>query len=108
MRILLAILVLLAAAHAAAQQVGQNKPAGESATYTFSVKSQLVVETVVVKDKQGKFIHGLTAKDFAITEDGAPQTITFCEHQDLTTNSAFLPVAPPGTEEIKLYKRLTR
>jgi VWFA-related protein len=108
MRRLLAILVLFAAVATTAQQVGQNKPAGESTTYTFSVRSQLVVETVVVKDKQGKFIPGLTARDFAVTEDGAPQTITFCEHQDLTTNSALLPVAPPGTEDIKLYKRLAR
>ncbi len=105
MRTLLAIFVLLAAA--AAQQVGQNKPAADSTTYTFSVQSQLVVETVVVKDKQGKFIPGLTAKDFVVTEDGAPQTITFCEHQNLVSNSSPLPVAPPGTEEIKLYKRLT-
>ena len=41
------------------------------------------VETVVVKDKQGKFIPGLTAKDFALTEDGVAQTIRFCEHQAL-------------------------
>jgi VWFA-related protein len=106
MRILFAILVLFTAA--AAQQVGQNKPGGDSATYTFSVKSQLVVENVVVKDKQGKFIPGLTAKDFVVTEDGVPQTITFCEHQDLIANSSPLPLAPPGSEQIKLYKRLTR
>ncbi len=48
-----------------------------SGTFTLTAKSQLVVETVVVKDKQGKFIPGLTAKDFTVTEDGAPQTITF-------------------------------
>ena len=30
----------------------------------MSVKVQLVVEAVVVKDKQGNPIHGLTAKDF--------------------------------------------
>jgi VWFA-related protein len=108
MKMLLAILVLLATALVAAQQVGQNKSPGAAETYTFNVKSQLVVETVAVKDKQGKFIQGLTAKDFAVTEDGAPQTITFCEHQDLTTNSVLLPVAPPGSEEIKLYKRLAR
>jgi VWFA-related protein len=107
MRTLLAIILLLAAAHAVAQQVGQNKAPGESTTYTFNVRSQLVVETVVVKDKQGKFIEGLAAKDFAVTEDGVPQTITLCEHQDLTTHSELLPVAS-GSEELKLYKHLTR
>jgi VWFA-related protein len=39
------------------------------------------VETVVVKDKSGKTVEGLTAKDFIITEDNAPQTIAFVEHQ---------------------------
>ncbi len=68
----------------------------------------MVVETVVVKDKQGKFIPGLSAKDFTITEDGAPQTIRFCEHQDLASEEAPVAPAAPGTEQIKLYKQLTR
>ena len=105
---LLAMFVLFAAACAPAQQTGQNKAPGESPTFTVSVKSQLVVETVVVKDKQGKLIPGLTAQDFAVTEDGAPQKITFCEHQNLAANASPMPVAPPGSEEIKIYKRLTR
>jgi VWFA-related protein len=108
MRMLPAIFLLLAATSAPAQQNGQNKPPGESGNLTITVKSQLVVETVVVKDKQGKLIPGLTAQDFAVTEDGAPQTITFCEHQDLAANASPLPVAPPGSEELKLYKRLAR
>ena len=49
----------------------------------FSANSQLVVETVTVKDKSGKSIEGLTAKDFAVTENGAPQEIRFCEFQRL-------------------------
>jgi VWFA-related protein len=110
MRIPIGILLLLlsAAAQAGAQQVGQNKPAGAAETYTFSAKAQLVVETVEVKDKQGKFIPGLTARDFAVTEDGVPQKITFCEHQDFATDVSPLPVVEPGREELKLYKRLTR
>jgi VWFA-related protein len=109
MRVLPSIMLLLSAlAPAIAQQIGQNKSANGSDTYTLSVKVQLIVETVVVKDKQGNFIPGLTAKDFALTEDGAPQTIRFCEHQDLTSIASPMPVAAPGTEEIKLYKRLTR
>ena len=42
---------------------------------TFSANSQLVIETVVVKDKAGNSVEGLTAKDFIITEDGVAQTI---------------------------------
>src|ERR1700683_4763355 len=108
MRSLLAIILLLTASYEHAQQVGQNKSPSESTTYTFTAKSQLVVETVVVEDKQGKFIEGLTVKDFAVTEDGAPQKITFCEHQDLAANASPLPVRAPGSEEIQIYKRLAR
>jgi VWFA-related protein len=104
----IALLLLITAAHATAQQIGQNTSSTPSGTYTLTAKAQLVVETVVVKDKQGKFIPGLTAKDFTVTEDGAPQTIRFCEHQDLAAEEAPVAPAAPGTEQIKLYKQLTR
>ena len=105
---LIALLLLIAAPFATAQQIGQNTSSTPSGTYTLTAKAQLVVETVVVKDKQGKFIPGLSAKDFTVTEDGAPQTIRFCEHQDLATEEAPVAPAAPGTEQIKLYKQLTR
>jgi VWFA-related protein len=70
------------------------------------VKVQLVVEAVVVKDKQGKPIPGLTAKDFTLTEDGVAQTIRHCEHQNLAALAAPVPVAAPSSEDIKIYKRL--
>ncbi len=104
----LLFLLVLSTVAAGAQQIGQNKASGaEGQTYTLSVKTQLVVETVVVKDKAGKPIEGLTAKDFTLTEDGAPQAIRFLEHQDLTT-AQVMPLADPGTEDIKIYKRLGR
>src|SRR5271163_1680232 len=108
MRRLTTLLLLTTTALATAQQIGQNKTSSDSQPYTVSVKSQLVVETVVVKDKQGKFIPGLTAKDFALTEDGVAQTIRFCEHQALTENASPVPAAAPGSENIKIYKQLTR
>jgi VWFA-related protein len=107
MKVLLILLTFIAAM-ATAQQVGQNTSGSTSGTYTLTAKTQLVVETVVVKDKQGKFIPGLSAKDFTVTEDGAPQTIRFCEHQDLSAEEAPVAPAAPGTEQIKLYKQLTR
>ncbi len=107
-QMLIALLLLITAAHATAQQIGQNTSSTPSGTYTLTAKAQLVVETVVVKDKQGKFIPGLSAKDFTVTEDGAPQTIRFCEHQDLAPEEAPVAPAAPGTEHIKLYKQLTR
>jgi VWFA-related protein len=76
----LLLLVLGGALPFDAQQIGQNAPAGAGPS-TFSTSSQLVVETVNVKDKSGKPVEGLTAKDFTITEDGAEQTIRFFEYQ---------------------------
>ncbi len=105
---LLLVLLTLIVSQAAAQQIGQNTSPNASGTYTLTAKSQLVVETVVVKDKEGKFISGLGAKDFTLTEDGTPQTIRFCEHQDLAAAQAPVAPAAPGTEQIKLYKQLTR
>ena len=64
-----------------AQQTGQNTPPGRNAPATFTTSTQLVVETVAVTDKKGNPIEGLTAKDFTVTENGAPQTIRFCEFQ---------------------------
>src|SRR3954463_6894522 len=74
-----------------AQQIGQNRPKDTQGSYTLSVKVQLVVEAVVVKDKQGNPIHGLTANDFTVTEDNVPQTIKLFEHQDLAANAKPLP-----------------
>lgn len=109
MRNILSFLVaLLVTVSTGAQQIGQNKTPGASGEFTLSVQSQLVVEAVVVKDKAGNPIRGLTAKDFALTEDGVPQTIKFCEHQDLTTDAKPLPISKPGTENIKIYNQLAR
>ena len=91
-----------------AQLTGQNKPAGASDTPTISVTTRLVVEAVVVKDKKGKPIDGLTTKDFTITEDGVPQKISFCEYQTLPEDATPLVVTPSGAEDIKIYNRLAR
>jgi len=107
MRSLLTIL-LFATLGAEAQQIGQNAPAGNSNTVTLSVRSQIVIETVVVKDKNGKSIDGLTAKDFTVTEDGVPQKVRFCEQQSLPSTLSEVPVTPSGPEDIKIYNRLAR
>jgi VWFA-related protein len=52
----------------------------------FVSNVQVVIETVTVKDKNGKVVPGLTAKDFTVTEDGVPQTIQFCDFETLPEN----------------------
>ena len=109
MRTLQIIPILCAAcAFAPAQQVGQNKVAGTDQGYTLKVQSQLVVEAITVKDKQGHFVPGLTAKDFVVTEDGTPQEVRYCEHEDLTSDAKVLPASTSKTEDVHIYNRLSR
>src|ERR1700744_6144435 len=107
MRSLLTFL-LLATLSAEAQQIGQNATPVKTIVTTLSVRSQIVIETVVVRDKKGNTIDGLTAKDFTITEDGVPQTIRFCEPQSMPSALSDVPLNPSGPEDIKIYSRLGR
>jgi VWFA-related protein len=75
------------------QQVGTNvKP--DSGPTTFTSNTQLVIETVVVKDKSGKPVTGLTEKDFTVTEDGVPQAIKHFEFEDLPEELNTTPLEP--------------
>ncbi|MEK6396767.1 MAG: VWA domain-containing protein [Terriglobus sp.] len=97
-----------AAATATAQQIGTNQPTGQDGTFTMSVKSQLVTEQVVIKDKSGKFIPDLKASDFTVTEDGTPQKIRVFEHESLPIDATPLPKQDPDDEKVKIYKKLAR
>jgi VWFA-related protein len=66
----------------------QQQPAPPADQPTFRSSTRLIVQTVMVKDKDGRPIEGLTAKDFVITEDGQPQDIAFVEFQRLATEAA--------------------
>ncbi len=107
MRFLTALLLFAPALAAVAQTVGQNQAPG-APQVMLTVQSQLVVEAVVVKDKQGNPIRGLTAKDFVVTEDGVAQSVRFCEHQDLAANAKLLPASTPKTEDVTIYNQLAR
>jgi VWFA-related protein len=93
---------------AGAQLTGANKSPTGSDAPTIHVTSRLIVETVVVKDKKGNPIKGLTAKDFALTEDGVAEDIKICEEQALPETPEVLPPETTGAEDIKIYNRLAR
>jgi VWFA-related protein len=84
LRLLFCLLTPVSCLLLSAQTVGQNA-ATPSSGATFQANTQLVIETVSVKDKSGNPVEGLKATDFIVTEDGAPQTIKFFEYQKLPT-----------------------
>jgi VWFA-related protein len=83
----------------------QNAPPAPEADVTFSSNTQLVVETVTVRDKSGKTLEGLTAKDFTVTEDGAPQMIKFFDFLRLPETPAPLPSQTVATSVLKKYPK---
>src|SRR5438874_13076177 len=74
----------------------------------FQANTQLVVEMVSVKDKNGKVIEGLTAKDFTVTENGTPQTIRFCEFQKLEETLKPAITTPPPQPDTAKVAAVTR
>ena len=78
-RFFISVLVVALGALASAQQ----SPPPPRQAPVFRTSTLLIVQTVAVKDKKGKPIAGLTARDFVVTEDGVPQDIAFAEYQKL-------------------------
>jgi VWFA-related protein len=105
MRTVVAAMLIWALA-AGRQQIGQNAPSKGSQTPSINVSTQLVVETVVVKDKKGNSLEGLTAKDFIVTEDGVLQAIAFFEHEKLPETPGLAPGGPSEPENITIYHKL--
>jgi VWFA-related protein len=73
---------------------------GQAVT-TLKEAAQLVVVDVVVTDANHRPVHGLTAKDFSVSENGAPQVVkNFEEHTAASvadaTKFAAMPKLPPG------------
>ncbi len=90
---LLAALALLTppVSPASAQSAAQNQPTpvnqDQSATnpgFVMQVNADLVLTNVVARDaKTGQFVHGLTAKDFTVYENGRKQDISTFDYQSV-------------------------
>ena len=61
----------------------------------FRSGTELVLVNVVVRDKSGALVRGLTQDDFSISEDGKPQSITSFDFEELDRRAA----APPQTAD---------
>ncbi len=87
--------------------VGQPAPElpteAQESTLTIHQTVRRVIVDVMVRDANGKSVHGLTASDFSITEDKEPQRILSFDVYDFDKASisrgANAPPLPPGVFE---------
>jgi VWFA-related protein len=65
------------------QSQSQLQSQSPPSSYTLKVNSDLVLTNVVVRDKTGAVVQGLTAQDFTIEENGKPQEITSFDFENV-------------------------
>ena len=104
-------LILLAQPPRPATGGVQSQVQGSTPVAQFSTSTQLVVEQVTVKGKDGKPIEGLKKEDFTVTEDNKPQEIKFFDYEKLeeVSNDAPAPALKTDhTADVAPLARLTR
>jgi VWFA-related protein len=75
-RMVCCLATMLCVTESFAQQAAPAQDQPASSSYTFKVNSDLVLTSVVARDKKtGALVTGLTASDFTILENGKPQHI---------------------------------
>jgi VWFA-related protein len=79
------VAALLAFAFVTSALPAQNdqSQSSNSGDYRIRVTSDLVLTNVVVRDKQGNLVRGLSQGDFSILEDGKPQRITSFDFENV-------------------------
>jgi VWFA-related protein len=92
------VAALLCISSPSAQQpsptVPPQAPGQQPAVFRSAVRLQVL--HVMAKDKQGQLIKGLTAADFAVTEDNVPQEIAFVEYQEIAGETGSAPPEDPA------------
>jgi len=86
---LVLVLLLAGAAAPAARQAGQSKDAPK-----FTSQTAAVLVDVVVRDRKGAPVLGLTAADFDVLEDGVRQKLISLDAVSAGTPSLNVPNAP--------------
>jgi VWFA-related protein len=97
-----ALLIVMPAAFAQ-QPPAATTPGDNPDDFKISTTTNLVVETVTVRDKSGNGIEGLTAKDFTLLEDNKPQEIKFFEFEKLPDTVEPLPAATGNVTVLKKF-----
>ena len=62
----------------------------------FRSLTTVVRVDVVVRDRSGAIVRGLTASDFVVTEDGKPQQVTSFDFEEIVTTPLTGPTVVPG------------
>ncbi len=80
-----------------------TSPASQAPTLTIRETVRRVIVDVMVRDANGKPVHGLTASDFSITEDKQPQRVLSFDTYDFDKPSISRgPNAPPLPPDVFL------
>jgi VWFA-related protein len=90
-----AVLVLVSAAALAAQEAQKPAAPPPVETPTFPAQVEQVIVDVVVTDKKGNSIRGLTQADMTVTEDGVAQQIVSFEAVQVPDQPSAVPPPPP-------------
>ena len=94
---IIAVFSLLLATALFTQDKGPEQSPSKEPLFKFSVGTNLVLVPVVVNDKQGKHISGLTIDDFEIREDGNVKKISGFEEVTAETSVVERPAVAPNT-----------
>ncbi|MGD0568238.1 MAG: VWA domain-containing protein [Candidatus Sulfotelmatobacter sp.] len=93
--VMMVALIFFAGGLLPAQQSPSPSQTQVSGTVFKSVVNRVIVD-VVVTDAQGKPVHGLTRRDFSVTEDDVPQRVlTFDVHNLDAASESVPPNLPP-------------
>ncbi len=94
------LLAILCGSLLCAAQTKNNDPRSQQSsspgTLVFKSSVRRVIVDVVVRDRDGKPVHGLARNDFSVFEDGKPQHIVSFDVFDLDKPSISLPPNAPA------------
>ena len=103
-RLTLSLCAVLFASAAAVAQTSQPTPPPKPADDVVRVYSELVQTDVMVFDKQGRFVNGLTKENFELRIDGKPRPIEAFEMITAGSNEESQLAAARGASTINLKR----